>query len=616
MLRAPCRKARHVNIEQIAAEIRALGNAVVAAFFAHDKPRAREAARRALAGLTDGGSDSMWQAVRLQAATLARGVHPIRPLHWSVEFPEVFARDAPGFDAIVGNPPFAGKNTLINGNPAFYLDWLQTLHEGAHGNADLVAHFFRRAFGLLRPGGCFGLIATNTIGQGDTRDTGLRSVIGAGGAIQRAVRRLPWPGEAAVMVSAVHVCKGHVGAAVLDGRPVRRISAYLVDGDLDASPAPLAANSGRAFVGCYLFGLGFTFDDAAAARGSASSEAAMKQLIAKNPCNAERIFPYLGGEDVNTDPRHLHRRWCIDFADFPLQRKPLMKTWAAMDEREQAKCRSSGVVPEDYPDPVAADWPDLLALVDRLVKPERATNKRDVYRQQWWLFGEKRPALRRAIEKADRIIGIAQTSPHTSFAWIASGPVFGHTMIVIAVQDDAWFSVLQSRIHEIWARMFSSTFEDRVKYSPADAFRTFPFPTFTPHLSYNAAVGEMYSKHRSELMIIRGEGLTKTYNRFHDATENTPNILRLRELHHDMDVAVLRAYGWDDLGDRAAPEFLTEVAEPDHRYQDRLFWPASFRDEVLARLLDLNATRAAEEKRLGLAPLHGTGQENDEDEAA
>jgi methylase of polypeptide subunit release factors len=102
-------------------------------------------------------------------AALSTGDHPITPFHWPVEFPEVFARENGGFDAIVGNPPFAGKNTIIAGHRKNYLPWLQTLHEGAHGNADLVAHFFRRAFGLLCPGGVFGLIATNTIGQGDTR---------------------------------------------------------------------------------------------------------------------------------------------------------------------------------------------------------------------------------------------------------------------------------------------------------------------------------------------------------------------------------------------------------------------------------------------------------------
>ncbi len=139
---------------------------------------------------------------------LRHGEHPIQPFHWGLEFPEVFQRKNSGFDAIVGNPPFAGKNTVAAGNRVHYAAWLQALHEGAHGNSDLVAHFFRRAFGLLRKDGVFGLIATNTIGQGDTRATGLTTILGLGGAIRHATRRLKWPGEAAVVVSVVHVKKG------------------------------------------------------------------------------------------------------------------------------------------------------------------------------------------------------------------------------------------------------------------------------------------------------------------------------------------------------------------------------------------------------------------------
>lgn len=97
------------------------------------------------------------------------------------------------------------------------------------------------------------------------------------------------------------------------------------------------------------------------------------------------------------------------------------------------------------------------------------------------------------------------------------------------------------------------------------------------------------------------------------SAETAPDIQRLRELHHEMDLAVLRAYGWDDLADRAAPQFLTEDTEPDHRYQGRLFWPAPFRDEVLARLLDLNAQRAAEERAAGLAPARGPADDDLED---
>jgi hypothetical protein len=103
-------------------------------------------------------------------------------------------------------------------------------------------------------------------------------------------------------------------------------------------------------------------------------------------------------------------------------------------------------------------------------------------------------------------------------------------------------------------------------------------------------------------MIARNEGMTKTYNRFHNRSEQSDDIRRLRELHAAMDRAVLEAYGWHDLAERAEPVFLDETNENDHTYQGRLFWPADFRDEVLARLLALNAERHAEEVRLGIAP--------------
>ncbi|MBN9562778.1 MAG: N-6 DNA methylase [Alphaproteobacteria bacterium] len=589
------------EVEKETRELREVGDAILGAFFSHAKSKEREKALREVQEAS-GNADRMWEHLRPLAATLRQGEHPIRPFHWEIEFPEVFDGDAPGFDAIVGNPPFAGKNTLIGGHRAHYLDWLQTLHEGAHGNADLVAHFFRRAFALLRPGGCFGLIATNTIGQGDTRESGLRALLEAGGSILRAVRRTKWPGEAAVVVSLVHVRKGSARSPVLDGRQVRRISAYLVEGDLDASPGSLTANAGKAFIGCFLLGLGFTFDDAAAAKGKASPVSEMHRLIAKDNRNAERIFPYLGGEEVNTDPRHAHHRWVIDFNNFPLRRQEMVKAWAAMDEHERAACRRTGLVPLDYPDPVAADWPDLLEIVERLVKPERATNTDRSRREIWWQFTRRTPGLRQAIFGLKQVIVTnVGAAPHLAFAFLPADRVYAHTLGVVASEDTGDFGVCQSRTHETWARSFSSTLEDRLRYTPSDSLVSFPMPVSDE----TKDTAETYHDHRAALMIARNEGLTRTYNRFHDPAERASDIVRLRELHHAMDQAVLRAYGWDDLAEAAAPEFLTEDTEHDHRYQNRLFWPAPFRDEVLARLLALNAQRAAEERALGMAPARG-----------
>ena len=185
------------------------------------------------------------------------------------------------------------------------------------------------------------MVATNTIGQGDTRRSGLQAVIGFGGTVIRAIRRLPWPGEAAVTVSVVHVLRGPGRSPILDGRQVRRISAYLVEGELDGGPVSLAANAGSAFQGMILLGMGFTFDDEAAAKRKASPLSEMHRLIAKDTRNAERIFPvYLGGEEVNSDPRHANRRWTIDFSDSPLCRETTEKAWAAMRTRgERARCQ-------------------------------------------------------------------------------------------------------------------------------------------------------------------------------------------------------------------------------------------------------------------------------------
>lgn len=197
-------EAKFSRVEGELKPLRMVGDAVIASFFASDKPKARETARSDVESWLQGMAPQ-WELIgRRGDAFCAAAVW--RPLHWEIEFPEVFDRENPGFDAIVGNPPFAGKNTISAQSGPLYLTWLKEVHEGAHGNADLVAHFFLRAFALLRNGAAFGLIATNTIGQGDTRATGLTAILGQGGAIARAVKRLKWPlPGAAVVVSVVHV---------------------------------------------------------------------------------------------------------------------------------------------------------------------------------------------------------------------------------------------------------------------------------------------------------------------------------------------------------------------------------------------------------------------------
>ena len=513
-------------------------------------------------------------------------------------------RENAGFDAIVGNPPFAGKNTIAKANAAGYKDWLKQLHERSHGNADLVAHFFRRSFGLLRERGTLGLIATNTIAQGDTRNTGLRWICQHDGEIFNTRRRVPWPRLAAVIVSVVHLHRGawH-GPRTLDRVPQPKITAFLFHRGGHDDPARLAENAGKSFVGSYVLGMGFTFDDTDT-KGVATPLAEMRRLIAENPRNRDAIFPYIGGEEVNTSPTHAHHRYVINFRDWPLRRADLGATWQAADAGRRRDWRRSGIVPLDYPEPVAADWPELLDIVEERVKAARAhltTNAIGRRRAQfWWHYGSAANGLYAAIDGLDRVSAISMVGQHAAFAFLPSRTVFAHSLAVIPLDTHAAFCALQSRPHEIWARFFGSSLEDRLRYTPSDCFETFPFPEgwqLTPALE---AAGKAYHDFRAALMIKNDEGLTKTCNRFHDPSEHDPRIAELRRLHAVMDRAVLDAYGWNDIP--ADCEFLLdhEIDEEtwgERRKPWRYRWPDEVRDEVLARLLELNARRAAAEKR-------------------
>ena len=601
---APDRQLRDWEREarEAAAEVTLYGDLALSAFFDGSRPAARNRKRRELAHAVLAGTAAEFRPL-LEARRTADP--PFAPLHWEVEFPEVFDRQNPGFDSIVGNPPFAGKNTMANANISAYPHWLKAVHAESHGNSDLVAHFFRRAFSLLRENGTLGLIATNTIAQGDTRSTGLRWICENGGEIYDTRPRVKWPGGATVVVSVVHIHDGaYPGEKRLDDRVVDRITAFLFDRGAHADPLPLEVNADRSFVGSYLLGMGFTFDDRDR-KGEASTLATMRQLIARDPKNHEIIFPYIGGEEVNTSPTQAHRRYAINFRDWPLRRADIGERWADADEERRRKLRRAPFAPLDYPDPVAEDWPDLLEIVERSVKPTRAhltTNAIGRRRAKfWWRYGSSARELYDAIHGIDRVLAIAAVTSHHMFSFLSTNMIFSHKLFLFPYQTFSAFCALQTRPHELWTRFFSSSLGDGLNYAPTDCFLTFPFPSGWDQSPQLAVSGRRYYDHRSRLLTESGLGLTKTYNRFHDPDESDPGILRLRELHDEMDRVVLDAYGWTDVP--TACQFILdyETEEQEHgatrrKRPWRYRWPDEVRDEVLARLLALNTERAYGER--------------------
>ena len=524
------KEAKLGEIANLTSQVKTTADLIIAAFFAGEKPKQRQQNRdeflHNILEIRKGDARLLpWLTESLKE--LRGGQYPISPFHWELEFPEVFSRGNPGFDGIVGNPPFLGGKRISTVAGDAYLDLLLETFTGSHGNSDLVAFFFRHAFRLIRKRGTFGLIATNTIAQGDTRSTGLRMITNDSGEIYAAASRKKWPGEAAVMVSLVYVVKGNFeGMRILNDKNVQLITAYLFHVGENEDPFRLKENEGLCFLGFKVYGQGFLFDDSDSKSNPLSE---MHRIIAEDPSSRDLIMPFLGGEELNDSPTQQPRRFAINF-----------------DDRTE----------ED-----AQGWPELFEIVRSKVKPARDKLKRKALRDKWWQFGERQPGLLAAMHDLDSVLVCCQTSKFRTFALCSSDFVFSHKTVVICSESLGILSVVHSRFHEVWALFFGSSLEDRPVYTGSDCFETFPFPRTGESDGALEEAGKTYYEFRAELMVRNNEGLTKTYNRFHDPEEESPDILRLRELHSAMDRAVLDAYGWTEIP--TACEFLLDYEEDD-----------------------------------------------------
>jgi hypothetical protein len=556
-------EARYQHIERRLSDARLLGDAVVAAFFSADKPRPREVKRQGVESWLNEPPAAMWVKIEGLASTLRQRDPPIPPFHWQLEFPEVFARRSSGFDAIIGNPPYLGATKISGTHSPSYFRWLATTVLSDGDKADLIAYFFRKIWSLLRDHGVLGIIATSSITEGDTRAASLTWARRNGGQIYRAHKKQLWPGEANVHISRLHVAKGfNVVPCILDEQVVTTINSLLEEGDADYTPARLHANEASCFEGFVPCGAGFLFDDNSS---DASPTKRMTDLLKTEPQAHEVIYPYLGGEEVVDDPTITPSRYVI---------------YVSQLSEEEVRTR----------------YPNTYLLLKTKVKPYRETKSERVAKAPWWQFLWARPRLFAKMQHLSNLLVISRVSKHHAFVRVPSSVIPSTRLSVITREDFESFAILQSRTHEVWSRYFGASRGETFNYSPTDCFETFPFPeAFEPDLVLRDT-GHAYDNHRATVMVGRCEGLTQTYNRFHDRRETAADIVRLRQLHAEMDQEVLRAYGWDDLAERAEPQFLDEMNEDDHKYQGRLFWPAEFRDEVLARLLALNAERAAAER--------------------
>ena len=535
----------------------------------------------------------------------------------------------PAADVIVGNPPFIGNKRLRDALGEGYVEALRRAWATAKPDSwDFVMFWWHQAANRVQAEKChrFGFITTNSISQSYGRrciDLFLNHPTNPG-HLAFVVPDHPWVDSSDGAAVRISMTVGSPGtgtgllAEVADETPLDDESMgvalrcttgvissdFKIDSSLGETRA-LAANSGLAFMGVKLVGEGFVLTDAEA--GSF--------LAHRGSHEPPPIRPLVSGRDLNQTTRGM---FAIDLFGY---------TEASAREKE----------------------PALFQHLLTTVKPKRDQDKRKSYRDNWWIFAEPRSRLRKALAAIPRMIATSEVSKHRFFCFVKSSSIADGSLIVIAHPDHFVLSMLSSAPHVIFTLASCGALEDRPRYQTSRCFETFPFPALEEgHLKQRIRdLGEQLDAHRKRQQELHPDlTLTGLYNVLEAVRVGRPLnpkekaihdkglVSILKQLHDDLDTAVLEAYGWQDLP--AAAEACSGGLRPTLAKEEALQLPANgtgahraplqsahspdaetarpqapladhlarggesaeaLEQTILSRLVTLNHERAAEEKR-------------------
>ena len=540
--------------------------------------------------VTDREFRGYWQGASPPQGPGVNAAHALaaekRFFHWFLEFPEIMERG--GFDCILGNPPYIGGQAL-SGTFGHGFCELMKWRYAPTGLSELVVYFLRRIHGLLRDGGFTAIITTNSIIDGDVRKDGLEQIVAAGAQINMAVRGMKWPGTANLVVSLLAVHKGEwSGPRMLDNQPAEMINAFFEEGEAQETPSKVAENLRTMYQGSIFRGDGFLL-----------SHEEADELIQRDYTSQNVIRAIINGRELNGEPNQAPGRSTIDFFD--------------MTEEQAKRYREPYSIVESLVRPV------------RLALDDKTAINRD-HRDRWWQYAFVRESLYNKMRHLPRCFAAARTTKHLNFSAMPTNYVFSDAIYVFTTDRWDLFSVVQSTIHEVWARKYSGSLKQDLRYSPSKCFDTFTFPSGlwqTPDTNLSET-GERYHTHRKELMQLLWLGLTKTYNLFH-ARDLSPEmvgkvskkdadtavagfeaLLELRRLHVALDLAVRDSYGWKDLD--LEHDFHEVETLPENDRVRYTLSPAA-RSKVLQRLLAENhASTGAAARNLLAKPKRDSHQ--------
>lgn len=497
----------------------------------------------------------------------------------------------PEADFVVGNPPFIGTKRMKSALGDGYVEALRGTWPEVPESADLVMYWWHHAAELAQRGALvrFGLITTNSISQAFNRRV-IETSLGDKKrplTLAYAIPDHPWVDSAdgasvriAMTVATTRVGPGCLAKVVReieddDGetrvRLAERTGTIHADLRLGANVAAVRAlrsNEALAGMGVALHGAGFILEP--------------ENASLLRPSGSSVIKRYLGGRDLLQSARE---RYLIDFFGMT---------------KEEARAVN----------------PAAFQHVVDYVKPERDQNNRDALKQLWWRFGWERPMLRKALKGLKRFIGTTETAKHRVFQFIEGDTLADHMVVCVADADAATLGILSSNVHVTWALAAGGTLEDRPRYNKTRCFDPFPFPVADQERQTRVRnLGEQLDAHRKHQQATHPDlTLTGMYNVLdklrggETLTEKERTIHEhglvsvLRQLHDELDIAALDAYGWTDLipilrvaNCNEAP-FETVVTEvPFHA--TRVAAKTALDTTLLERLVALNMERAAEEAR-------------------
>ncbi|WP_410210820.1 DNA methyltransferase [Aquirhabdus sp.] len=465
----------------------------------------------------------------------------IIPFCWEAEFPEIFYRKNKGFDALIGNPPFLGGKKISTVLGKDVADYLDRFKNGKKGACDLVTFFLIRCvFDLLckKNGSSIGLITTNTISQGDTRELGLLRVLRSGFKIYHATPSMKWPGKANVTVSILHVTKmPWAGKITLGLENCDLISSYLDSIPCNETPAPIMKNAGLCGTGVYVYGAGFVL----------SIEEANEFL--NDPESKKVIKPYLVGDDINNTKGSIPSRYCIDFGDLNF------------DEAKKIE--------------------KAFNHITTTVKPERDKLKGQIHEKRYWVHWDRREDFFNKLRDKEFYFGRSRVSNLHLIEKIKQDWTPSDAVVIFATDKYAMFGVLQSIFHQIWAERFSTTMKNDLRYSISDSFDNFPFPNSNEMelIEYHS---KAYYLARKRILDKQNLSLRELQKKADDEACSEIFVQEFRDLTITLNKHVAKAYGFENIDLEFSFRNAGWLPQNPHCFTISMLT----RDEIIKRLLE------------------------------